>query len=140
MNELIEIKGQYPLDWKLCLVKDHYVYFSKDNPYEIYGYDWEDAPAYCNAGAPYCKFQSFRVTISGVLVPDYKSHYSAQDYNSPQCHHPWLSTDPCNRLSTRSQILIYSGITFRDFLRICAVLGEEVSLPVLLADEAVLNG
>lgn len=29
MNELIEIKGQYPLDWKLCLVKDHYVYFSK---------------------------------------------------------------------------------------------------------------
>ena len=126
----MRIKGEYPLDWRLCFVSGDTAYFSKDDPKIVRGDDWNDAPANCNAGLPHS--ETFSVGLYGPLGHNNygKDVYSANDYNSVDPPAPWLETDHCDHFVTRYEVKIYGGITFGSFLKICSAIGEEVRIAV----------
>ena len=129
----MRIKGEYPLDWRLCFVYGDTAYFSKEDPKTVRGDDWNDRAAADNAGLPYMdRFPCFAVGLYGPLGHNSygRDSYSAQEYNSVDPPAPWLETDNCDHFVTRHEVKIYGGITFGSFLKICSAIGEEVRVAV----------
>jgi hypothetical protein len=42
-----------PNDYHLCLIKEDRAFFAPVPAYDVWGDDWDNAPYWCNAGAPY---------------------------------------------------------------------------------------
>jgi hypothetical protein len=128
--------GDYPLDWRLGFVRDGYCVFFKDDPKDVYGDDWNDAPASCNAGQAHEEFERFSVYTDGPLAHNEgRPYYSAQEYNSEQPPAPWLCTsyDPYEKTQN---IGVYGRTTFLEFLVACGRVGQRVLMPV----EAEISG
>jgi hypothetical protein len=134
MTEQLTIVGEYPLDWKLCLVKENTLYFCKDDPKTVYGDDWGDAPASCNAGRPDKEFPYFTVNYEDGFTHIDRPFRSAQEYNNLSAPIPWLITYSYDICWRHYDIKIYSGITFGEFLRTSALVGARVLLPVAMSN------
>jgi hypothetical protein len=126
MSETLTVSGEYNFDWMLCLVKDNTLYFSKNDPKEVCGDDWNDAPASCNAGAPSPEFPYFTVDCVSVFTHNDVPFQSAQDYNDLRKQLPWLTTRSYDVWWSHLSISVYSGITFRNFLKLCNAIGAIV--------------
>ena len=123
---------EYPLDWRLGFVRDNRVFFFEEDPKDIYYDDWNDAPAFCNAGMPMeVEHKFFEVLTRGwpLYHSEERPYYSAQEYNSEQPPAPWLLTD-YSPFKNRLNVGVYGRTTFAEFLRICKEIGQLVYLPV----------
>lgn len=135
----LRIEGDYPLDWRLGFVRWGDIFFFKDDPKDVYGDDWNDAPVWCNAGAPGSEFECFTVKTDGPLTySEDEPYFSAQEHNSLTPPAPWLRTN-YDTWDNKPNVGIYGRTTFGEFLRICREVGQRVFVPVEWGEEEADN-
>ena len=105
-------------DWRLCLVRQPWAYFCPEDPQRITGDDWDDSPAYCNAGPP--NSVSFKVAYEGAYEENTNTMYSAKEINAHPL--PWLR-------SWRDLPPIWPGTTLKDFVKMITKADGNVYLP-----------
>lgn len=102
------------LDWKLCYVeRDEAAYFCAENPEDVWGDDWDDAPYEYNAGTPYAK--SEKLYYEGVWLDQPCEGHGNSPYTVEQINEgkvPWLRSPDY----AKESIVLYAGTTAGDFI------------------------
>lgn len=130
---------RYDDHYKLCYVRDSWVYFTTQSLEKQWGDDWNDIPFECNAGKPYewdaeayvpgdaPAWDIVKVAYSGDFeTPDSRcnstnSPYSVEIINNGAV--PWLST---SLYSPPPHTHIYAGVSYSEFVRLVQSAGGKV--------------
>lgn len=136
IDELLQKYG----DYKLCLVKYPYVYFTNLSLDKQWGDDWNDTPYEHNAGAPYkwhvvdgerIENDVFDVMVAGGFeAPESyvsNSEYSVEEINDYRKTW-WLRTDRCN--VGVPIIELWAGATFAEFLEAARQIEAIIYTPI----------
>lgn len=118
------------------------MWFSKHNPMEVWGDDWNDISYEHNAGIPYSDYGPFKKLIyhdtsGNVITPDYNcgnSPYSVEGINKKKI--PWLRNSPY----TDTIINIFAGEAYENCIDILSLAGVEIFIKYdIKAENKVLD-
>lgn len=119
-----------PNDYHLCLIIENRAFFAPVPACDVWGDDWDDAPYWCNAGAPYHD-DTISVLFDGAFYlpgEDDNKHFSVQQINA--LIRPWL-------YSPDNQTWLYANATLTQFVKYVCANGGAIYTRITDADLAL---
>lgn len=112
--------------WRLCYVKDNFMWFTQTPIDKVWGDDWNDVPYEHNAGEPYKEFGPYTKIVFDEIELEmpgsysYNSSYSIQAINNNKV--AWLSTGEwCD-----NQVVILAGYRMDECIAMITKAGGKI--------------